>query len=853
MDRLCNQARGQNTAVTWFYFDFAARKEQSAINMLGSLVKQMVSGMERIPDEISTAFREQKKTIGGCGPELIDLVNMLYIITSTRPTFMCIDALDECVSVQRVKVLDSLKQILDRSPATRIFVTGRPHIQAEMEKRLAGRVVRVSVCPTKGDIIGYLWVRLGEDETPDAMNASLEAETLEKIPENISEMYEELCSKSHPALFANRCVRFLLVSLNIDLILQESTIYRRRERLKKITDGLRLGDAYGATIERIKAQGVGKSRLGMEALMWISNAERPLSADELCHALAVELGSTDFHAENVPSASTLVNSCQGLITLDKEASTVRLIHFTLKEYLSAHSIFSSPHSGMAEICLTYLNSGCVKALSAASSSHILDTPFLGYCSLYWGVHAKRELSDHARSLAVLLFQEYDSHISAKLFLAQAVGISLEYLGTSFRFSGLHCASFLGIEAIVAALIEVESYDINEEDLFGHTPLARAAENGHERVVKILLGRKEVNLDKPNMWGSTPLLYAARNGHAGVVKVLLEREEVSSNKPNDLGNKLLSDAAQRGHEDMVKILLEREDVDPDKLDDSGNTPLLHAAMNGHEGVVKILLGQEEVNPNKPNDHGNGPLSLAANNGHEDVVKMLLASEEVNRDMPDVDGQTPLACAAFHGYAGVVKILLEQEGVNPNKPDHDGRTPFSIATQQGYVVVVKIFLDHEEVISNKRNNHGSTPLSLAAERGHEDVVKIVLAREEVNPETLDDDGDTPLACAALGGCEGVVKILLEQEGVSPDKPNHAGQTPLSIAAQHGHVGVIKILLDQKEVNSSKADNDGQTPLMHATRRGYKRVVKLLRPPKALTRNTLLSLRDTTPQKRPPIPPS
>ena len=40
VDRLCDQARGQkNTVVTCFYFYFAARKEQSATNMLGSLLK----------------------------------------------------------------------------------------------------------------------------------------------------------------------------------------------------------------------------------------------------------------------------------------------------------------------------------------------------------------------------------------------------------------------------------------------------------------------------------------------------------------------------------------------------------------------------------------------------------------------------------------------------------------------------------------------------------------------------------------------------------------------------------------------------------------------------------------------
>ena len=42
VDRLCNHARGQNTPVTCFYNYFAARKERSAINMLGSLLKQVV-------------------------------------------------------------------------------------------------------------------------------------------------------------------------------------------------------------------------------------------------------------------------------------------------------------------------------------------------------------------------------------------------------------------------------------------------------------------------------------------------------------------------------------------------------------------------------------------------------------------------------------------------------------------------------------------------------------------------------------------------------------------------------------------------------------------------------------------
>jgi len=191
VDRLCDQAEGQNITITCFYFDFAARKEQSAISMLGSLLKQMVTGMGEVPEEISRAFQRQKKAIGGCGPQLADIVKVLQTITCSQPTFMCIDALDECVGVQRFKVLDSLNQILEKSPGTRIFVTGRPHIRSEIEKRFTGRAISLFVGPSKDDITTYLRARLGEDETPDAMDESLEADILEKIPENMSEMWVE--------------------------------------------------------------------------------------------------------------------------------------------------------------------------------------------------------------------------------------------------------------------------------------------------------------------------------------------------------------------------------------------------------------------------------------------------------------------------------------------------------------------------------------------------------------------------------------------------------------------------------------------------------------------------------------
>ena len=256
--------------------------------------------------------------------------------------------------------------------------------------------------------------------------------------------------------------RFRLVSLKIEAILREPTIHLRRERLSRMPDGL-WGGAYGSTVERIRGLDGGRSKLGIEALMWVSHAERPLRVDELCQALAVELGSNDFNAGNAPSILTLISCCQGLITVDKETSTVRLINFTLQDYLSARpDLFNAPHSTMAEICLTYLNSEQVKTLSADSSHGSLDEPFLKYSSRYWGVHAKRQTSNSIKSLAVELLREYDSHISARYLLAQAAGASVRFSSTKSRniLGGLHCASFFGIVELIIALIEMGCCYIN---------------------------------------------------------------------------------------------------------------------------------------------------------------------------------------------------------------------------------------------------------------------------------------------------------------------------------------------------------------------------------------------------------
>ena len=191
IDKLCDEAVDEDTAVICFYFDFAARNEQSPVNILGSLLRQLVSGLEGIPEAVVRSFRNQKKVIGGRGLQVSGILKMFQAITTTKRTFICVDALDECVPENRMVILESLGQIMRESRDTRILLTGRSHVRSEVERKLGGAVAFLLIEPTGDGVIGYLREKLRNDTTPEIMSSALEENIMEIIPQIGSETYVE--------------------------------------------------------------------------------------------------------------------------------------------------------------------------------------------------------------------------------------------------------------------------------------------------------------------------------------------------------------------------------------------------------------------------------------------------------------------------------------------------------------------------------------------------------------------------------------------------------------------------------------------------------------------------------------
>jgi len=185
IDSLCDRAQEGNIAVVGLYCDFLSQQDQTTTNIMGALLKQLV-GRGGIPDRVRAAFQKAKREFGGRGPRLADLMGMLKTFIASLPqVFICLDALDECMPKRFPEILNLLRDILQESPRTRIFLTGRPHVKGDVQRYFPKTVV-IPINPNRNDIRNYVEMRLDRDSEPEAMSNDLRVDIVRVVLEKIS-------------------------------------------------------------------------------------------------------------------------------------------------------------------------------------------------------------------------------------------------------------------------------------------------------------------------------------------------------------------------------------------------------------------------------------------------------------------------------------------------------------------------------------------------------------------------------------------------------------------------------------------------------------------------------------------
>lgn len=186
IDHLYSQATEQlqtigKTSVVCLYADYRDWNSQTLVHILGSFLHQFLTSasLPHIPNQVIEKLKEVKKR--NLKLQLEDILAMLKFISAQLDgSFLCIDALDELEPQTRRKLLDILSNDLG-TKTTRLFFTGRPHIQSEVQKYFEIRQEQeVKIIANPNDIRQYLSHKIAVDRrvNPDAMNEALETEIL---------------------------------------------------------------------------------------------------------------------------------------------------------------------------------------------------------------------------------------------------------------------------------------------------------------------------------------------------------------------------------------------------------------------------------------------------------------------------------------------------------------------------------------------------------------------------------------------------------------------------------------------------------------------------------------------------
>jgi len=190
IDSLGEQTCGENTVVLFLYCDHQVQKDQSAVNMIGSLLSQIVLGPMEIPSEIRHVFELKQGS-----RQALRLPDMLKLFVKTvwpiELVYICFDAVDELLPENRSDLLRALRQIIRDAPNIRLFLTGRPHIRGELDRYLTKGAYTIQIAADRGDIARYVSRKMEDDEDcedPDMMPDDLKQDILNTMLEECGDM-----------------------------------------------------------------------------------------------------------------------------------------------------------------------------------------------------------------------------------------------------------------------------------------------------------------------------------------------------------------------------------------------------------------------------------------------------------------------------------------------------------------------------------------------------------------------------------------------------------------------------------------------------------------------------------------
>ena len=356
-----------------------------------------------------------------------------------------------------------------------------------------------------------------------------------------------------------------------------------------------LDKAYEHALQRIDGQLDGDSEDAKRVITWITFAERPLTTEELCCALAVEPNEAALDPENVPNVEDLVSICAGLVVDDLESDVIRLVHYTTQEYFERIRDRWLPDGQLriATTCLTYLSFDAFQSGACSTVAEYRERfqqhKLIAYAAQYWGNHAQSVEAEVADLACSMLVQNGLLSCVAKTYIGWITDDIRSY-GSYRNGTALHYIAKLGLCIIAKGLLSALGNTLETlkaKDRRANVPIETAALYGHADMVKLLLD-KVVDINTQHDSSLRACRLASGAARDALVKLLFDGS-ADINALRGIHGKALYAASTGGKESVVKLLLDRG-VDVNALGGPrGNRTALHAALEeGDEAMVKLLL-------------------------------------------------------------------------------------------------------------------------------------------------------------------------------------------------------------------------------------------------------------------------
>ncbi|KAB8300867.1 hypothetical protein EYC80_002795 [Monilinia laxa] len=372
LQRISKGKSGEEIArVAYFYCDIGDDRKKTTLNILGSILAQLIISMADFPIEVYEAYNRARKYGRQHISSADDISSVIKNVVRDAPScYLILDGVDECSDA--TEPTKSLIDIAENFIHVRLAIFSRklplilnelgkvPHLEIELQSKLDQAFTKLSnSCSGM-----FLYAVLGVQSLAEAIDSKSIEEAIDRIPEG-------------------------------------------------------LNGVYGQILERLGSQSIRRRNLARRILLWVCCTTRPLSWSELQCALSWDESKEEFLEDQRPFKDAVLDLCAPLIEYRTEKDTFHPVHLSVRDFLLKPQGFESMSAKATQFLMTesYAHQTIAEVnLAILSLADVVHNPSVNYFQYPLAKYSTENWCHHLSSASFGgdLCQKHDSFVASPL-------------------------------------------------------------------------------------------------------------------------------------------------------------------------------------------------------------------------------------------------------------------------------------------------------------------------------------------------------------------------------------------------------------------------------------------------------